>query len=151
MNIIPQISQNVVLLLITGTFFSKKSTLKLLNGDILQLIVQEYTYEKELKQFRQLLQTGKITLRILDFVCLTYFKTIYYVQLKKFTKKNFDFFRRQNSELYVYKEYTFSIAQINMFKWCLNNQIIDYCIKNVGDIKNDMKFRYESRYRKKLL
>lgn len=56
----------------------------------------------------------------------------YKAQLKSFTKKYFDPFRRGKKFVYKLHEYQIgtTIGQLNFFKWVFNNEIIEYIENN---------------------
>lgn len=62
-------------------------------------------------------------------------------QLKSYSKKYFDFFRRNNMiDIKISDKETLhtTVAQMNFFKWVIENNIIDYVIKNVQKINKEM-------------
>jgi hypothetical protein len=66
----------------------------------------------------------------------------YKARLKSFSKKFFDPFRR--GEKIILKDVvskqciTTTVGQLNFFKWCIDNKIIDYVKTNLVDIEADM-------------
>lgn len=63
-------------------------------------------------------------------------------QLKSYSKKYFDFFRRDNTfiiEISEKERLETTIAQMNFFKWAIENDIIDYLEKNITKIVKEMK------------
>lgn len=66
----------------------------------------------------------------------------YKLQLKSYSKCNFDPFCRKDKILFYYTDDKFiqtSSGQLCFFRWCIQNNILDYVIKNLETIENDMK------------
>ena len=106
-------------------------------------------------------QENQISLRVLDWFITNYSKknTIYtkdtknkiinvYIQyklmLKSFSKSKFDPFCRKNKILFYYNENDVdyietSIGQLCFFKWCFENNILEFVSKNLKTIEDDMK------------
>lgn len=62
-------------------------------------------------------------------------------QLKSYSKKYFDFFRRNNTidvKISDKEILQTTVAQMNFFKWAMENDIIDYVIKNLSKINKEM-------------
>jgi hypothetical protein len=75
----------------------------------------------------------------------------YKLKLKAYSKKRFDPFCRWERISIPYKSHTSietTIGQLNFFKWCIENKIIDYIENNYIEIENDMNNR-NSTSRKK--
>ena len=65
----------------------------------------------------------------------------YKTQLKSFSKKQFDPFRRNSRIDFEYepgKTIETTVAQLNFFRWAFKNKIIDYIQKNYKLIEKDM-------------
>lgn len=65
----------------------------------------------------------------------------YRSQLKAYSKQLFDSFRRRDRITFYYdmgKSIETTIGQLNMFRWILQNDILDYITSNLQDIENDM-------------
>ena len=65
----------------------------------------------------------------------------YKTQLKSFSKKQFDPFRRNiriDFEYETGKTIETTVAQLNFFRWAFKNKIIDYIQKNYKQIEKDM-------------
>lgn len=65
----------------------------------------------------------------------------YKTQLKSFSKKQFDPFRRNSRIDFEYangKTIETTVAQLNFFRWAFKNQIIDYIQKKYKIIEKDM-------------
>jgi hypothetical protein len=111
---------------------------------------------------------GKISLRILDWFTTNYAKkhfTVYDVngtrfkvhsdyrlKLKAYSKRRFDPFCRWERILIPYNDKTSfietTIAQLNFFKWVIENQIIEYIEEHYQEILNDMNINNSSAKRK---
>ena len=106
---------------------------------------------------------SKISLRIVDWFVTNYAKkyfTVYEVEceekyrfkvyndyklkLKAYSKKRFDPFCRWERISFPYDEKSYietTIGQLNFFKWCLENDIINYIENNYETIERDMNSR----------
>lgn len=70
----------------------------------------------------------------------------YKSQLDSYQKKQFDPFKRKHTgfETFVLKfdggdkSIITTVGQLNFFKWCICNKVLDYVKKHIKDIKNDM-------------
>lgn len=65
----------------------------------------------------------------------------YRSQLKAFSKQLFDSFRRRDRITFFYdveKSIETTIGQLNMFRWILQNDILEYIQNNLEDIEADM-------------
>lgn len=65
----------------------------------------------------------------------------YRSQLKAFSKQLFDSFRRRDRITFFYdveKSIETTIGQLNMFRWILQNDILDYIQNNLEEIEADM-------------
>jgi hypothetical protein len=70
----------------------------------------------------------------------------YKCQLDSYQKKQFDPFKRSHQgyeEFKFYlsddKHFITTVGQLNFFKWCIENKILDYIEKHIEEIKKDMK------------
>ena len=111
-----------------------------------------------------------VSLRILDWFITNYakkYRTItsengkdvyqnYKLQLKSFSKSLFDPFSRKNKIVFYYTETNSietSCGQLCFFKWCFENNILDYVKKNMinyNNINND-NFSYLIEIYKKII
>ena len=102
--------------------------------------------------------TSAISLRLIDWFVTNYSKknnTVinkskgnpfnvylsYRSQLKAYSKQLLDCFRRRSRIDFYYdvdKYIETTIGQLNMFRWILQNDILDYIEKNASDIEKDM-------------
>jgi|APGre2960657404_1045060.scaffolds.fasta_scaffold00573_13 hypothetical protein len=102
------------------------------------------------------------SLRLLEWFCSNYSKkhnTIYNLsktkefnvylsykaQLDSYQKKQFDPFKRNHKGYEKFdvsydtdKTFKTTVGQLNFFKWCIENKILDYIKKNITKIKDDM-------------
>ena len=106
-------------------------------------------------------QDSKISLRLIDWFVTNYSKknnTIitkeknnniihfnvylsYRSQLKAYSKQLFDPFRRRDRITFVFdtdKSIDTTIGQLNMFRWIIQNDILDYINTNIDEIETDM-------------
>ena len=106
-------------------------------------------------------QESKISLRLIDWFVTNYSKknnTIitkeknnniihfnvylsYRSQLKAYSKQLFDPFRRRDRITFFFdtnKSIDTTIGQLNMFRWIIQNEILDYINLNLEDIETDM-------------
>ncbi len=119
-----------------------------------------FSEQKNLEILLGILITGKykVSLRIIDWFVTNYSKKYnivlqnkfnkpfivyleYKSQLKAYSKKQFDPFCRRARIYYEYdkdKKFETTIGQLNFFRWAIENNIIDYIIKNYNDIEKDM-------------
>lgn len=122
-------------------------------------------YIQEIKSILE--QESIISLRILDWFITNYSKkkrTViesdnklidvyqdYKLQLKSFSKRQFDPFSRKNKILFYYtdKEYVeTSCGQLCFFRWCFENNILLYVQKNLKIIEQDMKVSLKEKKKK---
>lgn len=127
--------------------------------DILLIPIQNFfSNEKNLDILTGILINGKykISLRIIDWFVTNYSKKHnlilnnkkpfivyleYKAQLKAYSKKQFDPFCRRSRILFDYdkdKKFETTIGQLNFFRWAIENNIIDYIMKNYETIEKDM-------------
>jgi hypothetical protein len=115
-------------------------------------------YIKEIKSIIE--QDNILSLRILDWFITNYskkYRTIIYkgngefldvymyykIMLKSFSKSAFDPFCRKNKINFIYTEddkfLETSCGQLCFFKWCFENEILDFVRRNLSIIEDDMK------------
>lgn len=78
--------------------------------------------------------------------------TDYKAQLKAYSKKFFDPFKRRERILFKYnndKEIETTIGQLNIFKWIIENNILSYILENIEDISDQMNKNYICNCNKK--
>ena len=129
----------------------------------LSLLMKSLTlFYKDLKYIKQIKdivdQNSVISLRILDWFITNYakkYRTIIYfenktidvyqnykLQLKSYSKSAFDPFCRKNKIIFYYTEEDYietSCGQLCFFRWCFENNILEYVKENLGLIEQDMK------------
>ena len=111
----------------------------------------------------------KISLRILDWFVTNYSKKYninyfkddgkqfnvyldYKSQLKAYSKRQFDPFRRRERITFYYepkKCISTTVGQLNFFKWAIENGILDYVLSNYTKIEDDMIKSMREKYRNK--
>lgn len=76
----------------------------------------------------------------------------YKLKLKAYSKKKFDPFCRSDRIHFPYKNMyvVTTIAQLNFFKWCLENQIIQYIETHKDEIEHDMNTNNTSAKNKQM-
>lgn len=100
-------------------------------------------------------QNSVISLRIMDWFITNYSKKNkivlensvdvyqdYKLQLKSFSKKHFDPFCRKNKIIFYYTDTEYietSCGQLCFFRWCFENNILEYVKTNLNEIEQDMK------------
>lgn len=75
----------------------------------------------------------------------------YKSQLKAYSKKQFDPFCRRRRIAFVDAESNqieTTVGQLNFFRWCIENHIIEYVERNLKTIADDMKRCIKSVYKK---
>jgi hypothetical protein len=129
------------------------------SDEVLQLSLFKFFKKRENidKLLPILTRTSIVSLRLLDYFCVSYSKSkpicyvvgekyfdaysSYKTQLSNFSKKRFDPFRRNDRTPICYngKKYITTIAQLCFFKWCITYNIIEYVEKHKNEINEDMK------------
>lgn len=129
---------------------------------------KESIYIEEIKSIIN--QTSVISLRILDWFITNYSKknrTIifinnknldvyqdYKLQLKSFSKKQFDPFCRKNKIIFYYNNDDYietSCGQLCFFRWCFENDILNYVKNNLNTIEQDMKNSLKNKSKDKYI
>lgn len=139
----------------------KKKGNKIINSkDLLMISLSTfYTQKQNINRIIPIINptnNSKISLRLIDWFVTNYSKKnniiiskkdhfnvylSYRSQLKAYSKQLFDSFRRRDRITFYYdveKSIETTIGQLNMFRWILQNDILDYIEKNIQDIENDM-------------
>ena len=128
-----------------------------LQNNLLFLSLKRYYTGNNLKQLLKYLKHDKISLRIVDWFVTNYSKKhdsiydnsdkpfivfhSYKSQLKSYSKRYFDPFCRRNRIDFYYnsnESISTTIGQLNFFRWAINNNVIEYIIKNYDEIETDM-------------
>ena len=132
---------------------------------LLEKLLQFYNNDNNFDKMINIINgTSKISLRIVDWFVTNYSKKNYIVyeldnnervkvyndyklKLKAYSKKKFDPFCRWERINVPYKNETCiqtTLGQLNFFKWCIENKILDYIEANYKIIENDMNLRNTS-------
>jgi len=129
------------------------------SDEVLKISLLKFFQKKDhIEKFLPILiRTASISLRLLDYFCVTYCKqhsvsytisdkyfdvySSYKNQLNTYSKKKFDPFKRNNRIPLVYngKRYYTTIAQLCFFKWCFTYKVIEYVEKHKSEINEEMK------------
>jgi len=129
-----------------------ESKLSLLMGSLTEFY-QNKGYIDEIKNIVD--QNNVISLRILDWFITNFSKKNqiiisdnfnvyqnYKLMLKSFSKRQFDPVCRKNKIIFYYTDTDYietSCGQLCFFRWCFENNILDYVKKNLSIIEQDMK------------
>ena len=132
---------------------------------LLKTSLQEYFNKDKtalMKFVDTVLKKTPYSLRVLEWFCSNYSKKnnisynigknkefnvflSYKCELTSFSKKTFDPFKRKHdgySKFKIYyndKDFVYTtVGQLNFFKWCIKNKILNYVNNNLKDIKKDM-------------
>ncbi|MHB1952224.1 MAG: DUF7197 family protein [Sulfobacillus sp.] len=139
------------------------------NAELMEhTIIPFYRNENNLEVLLSVLTDSKISLRVLDWFVTNYAKQYnivfqikkygrevyffvypeYKAQLKGYSKKQFDPFCRRNRIEFEYalgsgrkSAIITTIAQLNFFKWAIENGVLDYVEKHLEEITKDMNAR----------
>jgi hypothetical protein len=127
---------------------------------LMKSLTEFYKNHVYIEQIKDIVdQNSVISLRILDWFITNYSKkhrTIidknnnekidvyqnYKLQLKSFSKKQFDPFCRKNKIVFYYTENDYietSCGQLCFFRWCFENDILNYVKMHLNIIEQDMK------------
>lgn len=126
---------------------------------LMKSLTEFYRNPMYIKQMKSIVdQNSVISLRILDWFITNYskkYRTIiqnkertvdvyqnYKLQLKSFSKKQFDPFCRKNKIIFYYTENDYietSCGQLCFFRWCFENDILNFVKNNLNSIEQDMK------------
>lgn len=74
----------------------------------------------------------------------------YKLQLKGYSKKQFDPFCRRERINFYFEEDQYivtTVGQLNFFRWAISNKIIDYIEKNLKEIETDMNQSMKNVYK----
>jgi hypothetical protein len=132
---------------------------------LMQSLITFFSNKKNIDIILSIIEgKSKISLRLIDWFVTNYCKknTVrYYInkkglpkkqidvhlnyktQLKSFSKKQFDPFRRDERILFEYNNekkltLTTTVGQLNFFRWVIKNNILTYIEKNLKSIEKDM-------------
>lgn len=74
----------------------------------------------------------------------------YKLQLKGYSKKQFDPFCRRDRITFLYqndtKKITTTVGQLNFFRWAISNNVLEYIKRNLSIIEKDMNTLFKSTY-----
>ena len=144
------------------TFFKKKENLNkilhIIQGDSkISLRVIDWFVTNYSKKYNTSYIINNLTQAILNdsdtYIpnnCRTFIVYIdYKLQLKGYSKRQFDPFCRRSRINFYYNEKDFfvtTIGQLNFFRWIINNNILDYVQKHYETIDFDMNTCYKQQY-----
>lgn len=128
---------------------------------LLESLKNFYNIPKHVAQLKDILHNpdNPVSLRSLDWLITNYSKkknisymlpddarvfnifTDYKSQLKSFSKRMFDCFKRRNRIEFPLPDgdaIETTIAQLNLFRWAIRYGVFEYCKAHLHDIENDM-------------
>lgn len=131
-------------------------------------LTQFFKNKNNLEQMLQIVdEKSNVSLRILDWFVTNYAKKYnitydnngnkfmvyldYKSQLKAYSKKQFDPFRRNDRiSFYDYdnEEIETTVGQLNFFRWAISNGVLTYVKKNLNKIDEDMNTCLRNHYKK---
>jgi hypothetical protein len=137
---------------------------------LMKSLTEFYKDAKYIEQMKNIVdQNSVISLRILDWFITNYskkYRTIipnrgrsvdvyqnYKLQLKSFSKKQFDPFCRKNKIIFYYNDTDYietSCGQLCFFRWCFENDILNYVQSHLNVIEQDMKSSLKVKKNSKL-
>jgi hypothetical protein len=144
------------------------------NDLLMQSLSSFYTNKNNIQKVIPIINgESKISLRLIDWFITNYskkYQTIikkkvsgntvhlnvyisYRAQLKSYSKTNFDPFRRRERICFYYDPKNYietTIGQLNMFRWILQTDILDYVAEHKKDIEQDMIQTQKDNQDKKL-
>lgn len=128
---------------------------------LMKSLTEFYKQSEYIEQVKSIIeQNSVVSLRILDWFITNYSKKHriiitakngsknidvyqnYKLQLKSFSKRQFDPFCRKNKIIFYYTDTDYietSCGQLCFFRWCFENEILNYVKNNLSDIEQDMK------------
>lgn len=125
-------------------------------------LTEFYQNKKYIDEIKNIVdQNNVISLRILDWFITNYSKKNqiiisnnfnvyqnYKLMLKSFSKSRFDPFCRKNKIIFYYTDTDYietSCGQLCFFRWCFENNILNYVKNNLSIIEQDMKNSIKSK------
>ena len=133
---------------------------------LMQSLNTFYNEQRYIREIQDIIEfKSQLSLRVLDWFVTNYSKKYiiilntdngygfnvyqnYKLQLKGFAKLNFDPFARKEKLQFYFNEcdeyINTSCGQLCFFRWCFENNILDYVKKNLCDIESDMKLSLKS-------
>ena len=157
----------------TKTF--KDNIKKIYNPQQQQIILNSLNYYflnniETLRKIDEIINdsNGRITMALLDYFVTIfskknksfilkgtepyYFHLDYKANLKSYSKKNFEPFKR-NSKTFTYNygkiSFDTTVSQLNFLKWAVKNSIIEYIEENIEKITEDYKLFCKEKKEKK--
>lgn len=128
---------------------------------LMKSLTEFYKQSDYIEQVKSIIeQNSVVSLRILDWFITNYSKKHriiitaqngsknidvyqnYKLQLKSFSKRQFDPFCRKNKIIFYYTDTDYietSCGQLCFFRWCFENEILNFVKNNLSDIEQDMK------------
>lgn len=131
--------------------------------DLLMSALSEfYNKSENINKLKEIVEKKSISLRIIDWFVTNYSKkqvitidnvnlyTDYKLQLKGYSKKQFDpFCRRERIKFFYQNDDNYietTVGQLNFFKWAISKKIITYIEQNINIIETDMNNTYRENY-----
>ena len=131
--------------------------------DLLMSSLNEfYCIPENVAKLKEIVEKKSISLRIIDWFVTNYSKkqvitidnlnlyTDYKLQLKGYSKKQFDpFCRRERIKFHYQNDDNYietTVGQLNFFKWAISKKIINYIEENLTVIETDMNNTYRENY-----
>ena len=119
-------------------FYSNKKYIDMMKSiidqnSVISLRILDWFITNYSKKYRTVIQTNKRTIDVYQH---------YKLQLKSFSKGQFDPFCRKNKILFYYTDNDYietSCGQLCFFRWCFENDILTYVKNNLSVIEQDMK------------
>jgi hypothetical protein len=137
---------------------------------LLHSLRQFYSKEAHAKALREVLcgHAGAVSLRALDWLCTNFARKNnsiiyeaeskilhihidYKAQLKSFSKRNFDCFKRRNRIAFPLDGtdpggvYETTVAQLNFFRWAIRSGVLRFCKSHLSEIEADMNESMKQR------
>jgi len=152
---------------------SNKKNSKIINcKDLLMISLSKfYSQKNNINKILSIIDppvssTENISLRLIDWFVTNYSKKYniiiektqlnvylsYRSQLKAYSKQLFDPFRRRDRITFYFdsgKSIETTIGQLNMFRWIIENNILDYIYANINKIETDMIYTQKNNMIKK--
>ena len=142
---------------------------------LMESLIHFYKNKKNVDELVSVVENKNISLRIIDWFVTNYSKkkniiydinTLenknsnskelfnvyinYKLQLKGYSKKQFDPFCRRDRITFLYNsnnnKITTTVGQLNFFRWAISNNVLNYIKLNIFVIENDMNTLFKSTY-----
>lgn len=143
------------------------------NDLLLENLKKFYSNKENLKTVMSIINgESRISLRLVDWTITNYAKKYFIVyllpdsrgdkhrfkiyneyklELKAYGKRRFDAFCRWDRISFPYDENNYvetTIGQLNLFKWCIENKLLNFIEENYEHIENDMNERNSTSKKK---